>query len=292
MRRHVVRYWFTEGIRGIFLHAFSSFAAVGVITACLLIMGSFMLVAVNVQGLVTELEQSSDITLYVDESLSLSSARSLGSRISEIDNVFLAEFVTGEEALETFAEDFDPVLVEGLPRDLLQHRYRIFLVDVMFAEETVNRLYNLPGVDDIVIDRDLLEALINIRQIVRMVSAALIAALLIVSLFIMQNTIKLATFERREEIAIMRVVGATKGFIRNPFVVEGFILGSLAGLLAYLVLSFTYSRFSETLLEPVGMFAPVSFSELWLPVLAAFILTGFLVGVSGSVMTIRKYLRA
>lgn len=292
MRRHIVRYYFTEGVRGIFLHAFSSFAAVGVITACLLIMGSFSLVAVNVQGMVTELEQRNDISLTVCESLSDAMARSMGSRISEIDNVMRAEFVSREQAFEYFAEVTDPVLMQGLPPDTFPHRYRIFLVDVMFAEETVNLLKALPGAEDVELDRGLLDTLLAIRQVVQLVSAALIAALLIVSLFIMQNTIKLATFERREEIAIMRVVGATKGFIRNPFIVEGFILGSLAGLLAYLTLSAVYNRFSSTLLAPVEIFAPIAFSELWLPIFGIFILTGFLVGVFGSVLTIRKYLRA
>ncbi|MCL2003057.1 MAG: ABC transporter permease [Oscillospiraceae bacterium] len=292
MNRHVVRYYFTEGIRGIFLHAFSSFAAVGVITACLLIMGSFTLVAVNVQELVTELEQRSDINLTVDENLSDSMARSMGSRINEIDNVMRADFTSREEVFEAFAERTDPLLMVGLSPDIFQHRYRIYLVDVQFADETVNLLKALPGAAEVEFDRGLLETLLSIRQVVRMVSVAMIAALLIVSLFIMQNTIKLATFERREEIAVMRVVGATKGFIRNPFVVEGFILGSMAGLLAYLALSFIYSRFSSSLLEPLEIIAPISFSELWLPVFAAFVLTGFLVGVFGSVLTIRKYLRA
>jgi cell division transport system permease protein len=279
-------------VRGIFLHAFSSFAAVGVITACLLIMGSFTLVAVNVQGMVTELEQSNDISLTVDKMLTDSQARSMGSRIGEIDNVMRAEFVHREEAFELFFKDWDPRLKEGRSPDIFPHRYRIYLVDVMFAEETVRLLNNLPGTEEVRLNRDLLNTLLSIRQVVQVVSAALIAALLIVSLFIMQNTIKLATFERREEIAIMRVVGATKGFIRNPFVVEGFILGTTAGLLAYLTLSVVYNRFASTLLEPIEMFAPVAFSELWLLFLGAFVLTGFLVGIFGSVMTIRKYLRA
>jgi cell division transport system permease protein len=292
MRRHTLRYYFSEGVRGIFLHAFSSFAAVGVITACLLIMGSVTLIALNIQELVTELEQSSDISLTVEDHLSDSLARSLGSRISEIDNIMRAEFVSAQQSFEAYAEKLDPILMQGLGPDVFPNRYRIYLVDVMYAEETVSLLRGIRGVAEVEFERELLQTLISIRQVVRLVSAALIAALLVVSLFIMQNTIKLATFERREEIAIMRVVGATKGFIRNPFIVEGFILGSLAGVLAYLAQSFVYSRFSSTLLESIELFAPVAFSELWLPVFAVFVLTGFLVGVFGSVLTIRKYLKA
>ncbi|MDR0293411.1 MAG: permease-like cell division protein FtsX [Oscillospiraceae bacterium] len=287
MNRHVVRYYFTEGFRGIFLHAFSSFAAVGVITACLLIMGSFTLVAVNVQGLVTEMEQSSEIVLWVDESLSDAMAKSIGSRISAFDNVKDAQFISREEAFDSFAEEMGSILMQGLTPEDFQHKYKVFLVDVQYAEETASQLGDLSGVADVELQRELLERLLSIRRVVRMVSVALIAALLIVSLFIMQNTIKLATFERREEIAIMRVVGATKGFIRWPFVVEGFILGTLAGLLAYFTQVFAYDRFEGALAD----ITLTPFSQLWLPVLAVFVLTGFLVGVFGSVMTIRKYLR-
>jgi cell division transport system permease protein len=106
----------------------------------------------------------------------------------------------------------------------------------------------------------------------------------------MQNTIKLATFERREEIAIMRVVGATKGFIRNPFIVEGFILGLLAGLCAYFVQMAAYNGF-EGIID-IDIITPVPFAELWLPVFIFFLAIGFLVGVFGSLMTIRKYLKA
>ena len=288
MNRYVVRYYFTEGFRGIFLHAFSSFAAVGVITACLLIMGSFTLVAVNVQAMVTEMEQSSEIVVDIDESLHDSAAKSVGSRISELDNVQRADFVSREDSYNASLEKLGEILMQGVPIDTFWHKYKVYLKDVQYAEETKRQLESIPGVSHVRVERDLLNRLLSIRQVVQTVSAVLIVALLIVSLFIMQNTIKLATFERREEIAIMRVVGATKGFIRWPFVVEGFILGSLAGLLAYFTQVFAYNRFEGAL----GDVQLTSFSELWLPVLAVFVLTGFLVGVFGSVMTIRKYLKA
>jgi cell division transport system permease protein len=292
MNRYVFRYYFTEGFRGIFLHAFSSFAAVGVITACLLIMGSFSLVAVNIQSMVTEMEQSAEIVLTIDESLSDSAARSVGTRINEIDNVMRSVWYSREQAFEDWIERTDPAAAQGLPPDIFPHRYRIFLVDVQFAEETVARLEALAGVEEVRLERELLSTLLAIRRVVQMVSLALIVSLLVVSLFIMQNTIKLATFERREEIAIMRVVGATKGFIRNPFIVEGFILGSLAGICAYFVQMAVYNRFDVSVAGAIDIFTPVPFAELWMPVLVLFLTTGFLVGVFGSLMTIRKYLRA
>ncbi|MDR1692294.1 MAG: permease-like cell division protein FtsX [Oscillospiraceae bacterium] len=293
MNRHTLRYYFTEGFRGIFLHAFSSFAAVGVITACLLIMGSFSLVAVNIQAMVTEMEQSSEIVVEIDESLSDAAARSVGTQINRIENVYEAEWFPREDAFAQYVEKLeDPLLMQSFTPDIFPHRYKVYLVNVQYAEETARDLEALPGVAAVNVERDLLNSLLSIRRVVRVVSVVFILALLVVSLFIMQNTIKLATFERREEIAIMRVVGAAKGFIRWPFVVEGFLLGLMAGLLAYFLQALAYNRFADSLLRPITPIQLISFGELWLPVLAVFLLTGFLVGVFGSVLTIRKYLRA
>ncbi|MDR1670028.1 MAG: ABC transporter permease [Oscillospiraceae bacterium] len=292
MNRHTVRYYFTEGFRGIFLHAFSSFAAVGVITACLLIMGSFTLVAVNVQSMVTEMEQSSEIVVEVDDGLTDAAAKSVGSRINRLENVYESVWFPREEAFALFTEKTDPILMQGYTPDIFPHRYKVYLLNVQYAEETARDIEALPGVVKVDVQRDLLNSLLSIRRVVQVVSLVFILTLLVVSLFIMQNTIKLATFERREEIAIMRVVGAAKGFIRWPFVVEGFILGLMAGFLAYFLQMFAYNRFTESLLKPITPIQLVSFGELWLPVMAVFLLTGFLVGVFGSVMTIRKYLRA
>jgi cell division transport system permease protein len=297
MNRHVFRYYFTEGFRGVFLHAFSSFAAVGVITACLLIMGSFTLVAANVQSMVTEMEQNAEIVITVDESLTEAKAKEIGTRISEIDNVMQSVWFSSEMAFRDWEAKNDPIATKDLPEDIFPHRYRIFLVDVQFAEETADLLRSIPGIakgEDgkpmVQVQREILELLLDIRRVVQTVSMALIVSLLVVSLFIMQNTIKLATFERREEIAIMRVVGASKGFIRNPFIVEGFILGISAGLCAYLVQMIAYNRFEKII--DIDIITPVPFAELWMYVLAAFLATGFFVGVFGSLMTIRKYLKA
>jgi len=254
-------------------------------------MGSFSLVAVNIQSMVTEMEQSAEIVLTVRDSIPESEARSLGSEISKISNVKESSWFSREDALKEWEEKNGSLAVQGLPDDIFPHRYRIYLVDVKFAEDTAERLAALKNVESVEVERDLLNALLSVRSVVQVVSAALIASLFIVSLFIMQNTIKLATFERREEIAIMRVVGATKGFIRNPFIVEGFILGLLAGLCAYFVQAAVYKSFEGIIVESIDIFTPVPFAELWMPVFIFFLAIGFLVGVFGSLMTIRKYLK-
>lgn len=296
MRRHAARYFLAEGVRSIFLHGFMSFAAVGVIVACLLIMGTFSLLAVNIEELVKGLEQDNEVLVYVDDTLEDSEARSVGSRISLLDNVAQSIFVSREEAMpefvDTLGESHQELLV-GMEdaHTLLRHRYRVFLTDIALLDETVQSIASIPGVAEVKVDREVASGLLSTRRVIETVSIALIVALLIVSLFIISNTIKLATFDRREEIGIMRIVGATKGFIRWPFVVEGFLLGITASVVAFFFQWLLYNWFAGSVVSSFPVIQLITFGDMFLPILLVFVLTGFVVGVGGSVLTIRKFLK-
>ena len=139
------------------------------------------------------------------------------------------------EAMENFQEDYDPELFDSLDESAFRHRYIIHLTDISLTAQTKTDLEAVDGVADVNAHLDYAQDFITARNIVSIVSLALIVILIIVSFFIMTNTIKLATFTRREEIAIMRMVGASNGFIRCPFIVEGLVLGVLGSLLAFII---------------------------------------------------------
>lgn len=293
MNRHVLKYYFAEGVRGIFLHGFSSFAAIGVITACLIIMGSFSLVAVNVRTAIAELEQQNEILVILEKDLTEAAAKSVGTKISAMDNVRDRIYDSREDVLLQMTEKLGAEYMEGISPDVVVPQYRVYLEDIALAPETTRKLEGLTGVDEVKSAEREMAGFVSVRQIAEIVSVALIALLLVISLFIMSNTIKLATFDRREEIGIMRVVGATKGFIRWPFVVEGFLLGILSGVIAFFIEWLAYNRFAGILADKFGgVMTLMPFQEIRLLLLLVFVLTGFLVGIGGSVMAIRKYLRA
>lgn len=287
-------YFLVEGIRSIFLHGFMSFAAVGVIVACLLIMGSFSLVAVNIDSMIRGIEQKNEITLFIDESLTDSEALSVGSSLA-IKNVKNAVFVSREKALEQFMEKLEESkksLFAGYEdTNLIRHRYQVTLMDISLIDETMEELKAIEGVADIRADLKVAQGLATARRIVEAVSAALIIVLLLVSIFIISNTIKLATFDRREEIGIMRIVGATKAFIRWPFVVEGILLGLTASVTGFFAQGGVYTWFTNTILSKIAIVEVIPFSDMLLPIAAAFLLIGFFVGVGGSLLTIRKFLQ-
>lgn len=286
-------YLLKQGVKNIFTHGFMSFASITIIIACLLIMGSFSLLTLNIDAMIDEMQNQNNVLAYIDESLSESEARALESKILAVDNVATAEFVTREEAMENFESDYDENLFENIDPTVFRHRFVITLDDLSLMKETQAALRNVKGVASVRAHVDYAEKFISFRNIVSIVSLILIVILIVVSLFIMTNTIKLATFGRREEIAIMKMVGATNAFIRLPFVIEGLVLGAVGGGIAYLLQWGLYSVLTDKIMSGMasGIIDVLPFSAVALPVLIVFLTVGILVGVFGGLNAIRNYLK-
>lgn len=290
-----VGYLLKSGFSGIFSHGLMSFVTVTVVTACLIIMGSFALLVVNIDKLIDELEGSNDqMVAFVDETLLDDSAKVLESKLLQVPNVSSVSFVSRDEAMEEFKKDFDPELFESLGSEALRHRYVIHLNDIGKMEETKELVEALDGIARVKAHLEYARGFISMRNIVSAVSFALTVILTIVSLFIMTNTIKLATYTRREEIAIMRMVGASNSFIRLPFVVEGLILGGTGGLLAFFAEWGIYSLLADRVAagsEGLQLISVIPFPDLISPVLFGFLGIGIAVGVFGGMNAIRSYLK-
>ena len=288
-----IGYLFGEGFRGIFKHGFMSFASVTIIMACLIIMGSVSLLSVNIDALIGDLEDQNEVVALVDETLSDSEAAALQQAISQTDNINTSQFVSREAAMDNFMGNYEASLMEGIDASVFRHRYVIQLTDIAQMAKTKQDLEAIPGIADVKAHLDYADAFITIRNIVTVVSFALIAVLVFVSFFIMTNTIKLATYSRREEIGIMKMVGASNSFIRLPFVIEGLILGILGSLLAFVLQWALYNTLCNRILEafPVSFINLVPFSSVQDYVLIGFLAVGVLVGAFGGVNAIRNYLK-
>ena len=293
MKLNNLGYLLKEGFRGIFLHGFMSFAAVCVTVACLVIVGSFSILAYNLDLMVQELNQTSEILVYIDSSLSDAEARSVGTKINQLDNVLQATFVSREEALENFIADHDgDSAFSGVQAEDLRHRYVVVLEDNTKMEQTDQQLKDIPGVAKTNAAYELAEGFSTMQAVLHMVSLALIAVLLVVSLLIISNTVKLAMYDRKDEIAIMKMVGATNGFIRLPFVVEGFSLGMIGAILAFGLEWVAYDAMIQriALVDSLQLFTFVSFQEVLIPMVAVFGAAGMFVGIVGSWTSIRKFM--
>ena len=287
-------YFIREGAKNMFSHGFMSFAAIGVTVACLLIMGTFTLVAYNVNENLSELQRENAVVAFVDDTLNDAHAKELQEKLMKVDNVAECTFVSREEARDNYVDNYDEDdLYTDLSADVFRHRYVIHLEDPTLMAETKAAVENVEGIAKARGDEAISNGFITLRNVASLVSIALVAVLLLVSLFIMSNTIKLTTFDRREEIAIMKMVGATNGFIRWPFVFEGLLLGLLGAVAAFLLQWLLYAAMCRGISasDTLQLLRIVPFARIWKVVAIVFGATGLLVGVGGSTMAIRRFLK-
>jgi cell division transport system permease protein len=293
MRINNIGYLIKEGIRGIFLHGLMSFAAVCVTVACLLIVGSFSALVYNVSVIVEDLNRTSEVLVYIDEKLPEAEARQLTTEINRIENVWQATFVSREEALEQFIKDHsDTDALAGIDASVLRHRIVVSLEDNSQMETTVRLIELIPGVAKISAAYELAAGFNAMQDVLEIVSIGVIAVLLIVSLLIISNTVKIAMYDRANEIAIMKMVGAKNYFIRFPFVVEGMLLGAVGAALAFGLQWVLYDALVDQIaqVDALGLFNFVPFQRLLEPMLLTFSGAGLFVGLVGSFSAIRKFL--
>ena len=293
MGKHDFGYFFREGLGNMFSHGFMSFAAVGITVACLLIMGTFSLVAWNANALLENLERENEILAYVDETYTESQAKALKNTLERVPNVASATFISRAEAMERFAEQHpDEELFQNLDPEILRDRYSLKLNDLELMSKTVDDVGQVTGIADVNAYEEVAGGFVMVRNVATVVCVALIAILFVVSVFIISNTIKITMFDRREEIAIMRMVGAKNSFISWPFVYEGFLLGIFSAVVAFLLQWALYEAVTRSAADSqsLQLFRIVAFSVFWKPVAGSFLAAGMLMGVGGSLSAIRKFL--
>ena len=298
MSKHDFGYFFHEGLSNMFSHGFMSFAAIGITVACLLIMGTFTLVAVNADANLKQAEQDNEILAFVDDSYTEAQAKALQKKLEAVDNVASVTFISREEAMQSFiSEHPDEEYFQDLDPNILRDRFAIKVKELKLQSQTVELIKAIPGIGGINAYAELTNGFITVRNIATVICVALIAVLFVVSVFIISNTIRLTVFARRKEIAIMKYVGATNAFIRFPFLVEGMVIGLISALIAFGLLwvgtHFLYQWVGQSAsgwlqlayqsLIPFGSIAP--------QMLLGFAGAGVLFGMVGSFIFVGKYLK-
>ena len=294
MAKHDIGYFAHEGLSNMFSHGFMAFAAVGITVACLLSMGTFTLVAVNANELLRDLEQENEILAYVDDSCTEAESKALQKELEAVPNVASATYISKEQAMEDFVAQYpDEDMFQDLDPEILRDRYAIKITDLEQIRQTKETVEGIPGIARVNAYEEIAGGFITVRNVATVICVALIAILFVVSVFIISNTIKLTTFDRRDEIAIMRMVGATNGFIRWPFVYEGFMMGLLGAVIAFFSQWGLYEAVTRGVdnNDTLQLIHVIPFQELWVPVAVVFAAAGILIGVGGSLSAIRKFLQ-
>ncbi len=298
MKLSSVGYLIKEGFRNIKQNSFMSIASVLVLVSCLLLSGASYLMFVNVEhGFEWAFNQNIAV-VWATETADDAQITALGDQLRALNNVSEITFIPKEDILSDWEKDIPDATFESLQgeNNPMLDAYEVTFVDLTLADQTLEQIRALENVDDISYYQDVAEILVSIRNAVIKIGGCIIIMLLFVSLFIISNTIKLTVYSRRLEIGIMKSVGATKSFIRLPFMVEGMVLGFCAGTLSFGILYFVYARLITV---PIGQiqFVPMSVAGLlaavpvWAELLIGFLLIGTLTGMLGSGISIGRYLK-
>ena len=285
-----------EGFRNVWVNRMMSLASVAVLMACLVMMGSAFMVLVNVDGVMKEVASENVVMVYLDMDTTADEVKQVEMEILGTPNVSRCKFTSKETAFnEAIADlDTDATYFDGVDNPL-PDLFEVSLEDVSKFDATVAALKRIEKVDVVRDNKEISDVLVEIRSTISYISIGVIAVLLIISLFIISNTIRITMFNRRLEINIMKSVGATNWFIRWPFIVEGMLLGVISAVISLGVVWGIYELLESTIMSLFGMmsnaFEIANFLSYALYLLAAFVLIGILSGGVGSFISIQKYLR-
>ncbi len=297
MRGSSVIYFIKSAFQSIFKNIWMSLASMFVLIACMLIMGSAYLCSVNIGSFMTKLEAQNEIVAFVDDSVAEEDITALRDKIAAVDGVESVQFVSKEQALSEYRNSFDSQedYLSGFEGDEnpLRNEFRITILDLEKFDSISDTISEMPEIANIRDSQEVVDVLISLRRVMDILGFWIMIILAIVSLFIISNTIKLAMFNRRHEINIMKYVGATNWFIRWPFVLEGAIIGVFSSAVSFGLQWLIYVYLLKPLASKLDFLSAsvLPFRQVYGEVLLIFACIGIIVGIFGSIFSIRKYLK-
>ena len=287
-------YLIKEGIKSLWKNRTMSLASIAVLISCLLITGIAVLLSLNLSSTMESIEGNNQITVFLQDGLPQISAIQAGESIRAIDNVSDCTFISRDDGLMDVMDMLgdDGTILQGLEGEdnFLPDSYKISLEDLSKYDETIDAIMQISGVDHITDYSNIATKLSNLDRLIKYAGIAVIIVLGLVSLFIISNTVRVTMFSRRVEINIMKSVGATNGFIRIPFIVEGIAIGVLSGGISVGILIFAYNKLVEVVYNVVPFLNMIDIDRYIWYIVGIYIIAGTLFGVLGGVFSLGRYL--
>lgn len=296
MRYNVISYFISEGFRNVFKNKKSTFSCLGVMCATMFMFGVFFAIGQNVNNIVSEIEGSQAIRVFALQDATQEEIEKLGEEISQINGVNKIEFKTAEDAYNEVKEGLKdrPGVLDALEVSAFSASYIVTLTDLDLNTSVQENILKLDNVKRITSNNQTIEALSKVAKWIRIVTGTLLGILIVISIFIISNTIKLTVHARRKEISIMKYVGATNGFIRAPFIIEGVIIGIISCILSVALIGGMYNLITSKLIasptfQTIGV-SILTFNKLFGEIVAVYLILGIGIGILGSSISMKKYL--
>ena len=297
MRISTFFYTIKQGFINIFRNKWFSLASIATISACLFLFGLFYSILMNVQNIVKTAQEGVSVTVVVDEGIRDDRIQQVGDGSQERPEVSKINFISADEAWDSFKEEYLGEYADGFTENPLENSasYEIYLNDVSMQPALVSFLEGLDGIREVNRSEITAASLTGINALIAYASIGIIAILFAVSIFLISNTVTIGISVRKEEISIMKYIGATDFFVRSPFVIEGMLIGAIGALIP---MGIIYSVYNEVIGYIIGKFSNLSKLLAFLPVNEIFakllpgsLIMGIGIGFLGSIITVRKHLR-
>lgn len=295
MRFNVISYLIKEGLSNTFKNKKSTISSLTIMCATMLIFGLFFVIGENINAFVGNVAEAQEIKVVVVNDATDEQIEEVGNEILGIDGVKDAEYVSKEEALESMKEWLGEDLIDGYDeRNIFSASYNVTLTDLELNDEVQNSILQIPNVKKIESSNKVIEQVLRLAKGVKIVTGVILVLLIIISISIISNTIKLTVHARRKEISIMKYVGATNSFIRWPFLVEGVIIGIMAGLISVGLIGVAYTYIAEKMAGTAFMqmiqWQLLKFNDMFELILIVYLGLGIGIGAIGSCISMKKYL--
>lgn len=290
-------YTFTQGVKNVFRNKLFTLASLATIGACLFLFGILYSVIMNFTHIIKTAESGVSVTVFFDEGLDEASIQSIGALIEQSPEVDHIVYVSAEEAWESFKADYLGEYADGFTENPLadSEHYEIYLSDVSQQQKLVDMLVSLNGVRRVNQSEMTATTLTGVNKLVAYISVGIIGILLAVSIFLINITITIGISVRKEEIEIMKYIGATDFFVRAPFVVEGMVIGLIGSALPLVLIYFLYDIVIEFITQRFSVLSQLlsflTIQEIFSLLLPISLIIGLGIGFLGSIFTVRKHLR-
>ena len=297
-------YTIRQGFKNIFRNGMFSVASIATMVACIFLFGAFFSVIFNINSLIRNIEEEVGVTVLFDENISQERIDEIGDEIRARTDlgVTSVKYTSPEEAWEEFKQEYfadNPEYAESFADDnplATSASYTIQTEKIEQQNTLVEYLETIDGVREVNQSADAAQTLTNFNRLFAYVSIGIIAILLIISVFLISNTINVGISVRKEEIGIMKLIGATDSFVRAPFIIEGVLLGIIGAAIPLIILYFSYNKLVELLLSHFGILESLSSSlltvnQVFIYLLPVGIILGIGIGLAGSIITVKRHLK-
>lgn len=278
--------------KNIFKNWILTIASISILTVCLVVLGSIALIFGNINLFINEVGDESQIVIYIEEDLSVDEITKINEELHAISNIGNINYKSNVMILEEYKKSLgeDAWLVEDLEAETFRNSFVFNIKDIEKFDQTIFEVEKIEGIATIKDRRDLVQKIVDIKEVLAFLSFWIIAIFLIISLVIITNSVKVSVYAKKQEIWLMKYVGSTDAFIEAPYFMEGIIIGLVSGALAIAAQIYVYTQVLEPILSDLGLINPININSVMTLLVIGFLAAGGIVGTVGSAYPVKKYL--